>query len=306
MNDIGSNYMIRAAAHGGLVRALAVNATSVVEALRQRHDTLPSATAALGRLATGALLFGAVLKDEDQLVTIRIQGDGPGGTLLASANGRGEVRGLIQNPQPDIEENREGKLNVRGVVGTSGHVTVTKDLGMKQPYAGTVEIVSGEVGEDLAYYLATSEQIPSAVGIGVFVETDGTVAAAGGYMVQIFAGVPEAAVAEIERVISTLPHPTAMIRNGDTPEQILTRIFGEDFEILERTPVSFACPCSRERAEKALGLLGVDEIEAMIADSDGKPTELKCEFCTETYIFSNDDLASLATMPSQEDFGDDV
>jgi molecular chaperone Hsp33 len=298
VTDIGSNYMIRAAAHGGLVRALAINATSVAEALRQKHGTFPSATAALGRVSIGALLFGAVLKEEDQLVTIRLQGDGPGGTLIASANGKGEVRALIQNPQPDIQENREGKLNVRGVVGTSGHLTVTKDLGMKQPYAGTVEIVSGEIGEDLAYYLATSEQIPSAVGIGVFVETDGRVEAAGGYMVQIFAGVPEHTVAEIERVISTLPHPTEMIRSGDTPEQILHRIFGDDHEILARTPVSFACPCSRDRAARALMLLGPDEINSMIADSNGEPTELKCEFCTEAYIFPNEELASMAARGS--------
>ncbi len=298
--------MIRAAAHGGLVRALAVNATSVVEALRERHGTSPSATAALGRLSMGALLFGAVLKEEDQLVTIRFQGDGPGGTMLASANGRGEVRALIQNPQPDVDDNREGKLNVRGVVGTSGHLTVTKDLGMKQPYAGTVEIVSGEVGEDLAYYLATSEQIPSAVGIGVFIETDGRVAAAGGYMVQIFAGVPDDVVAEIERVISTLPHPTAMIRNGDSPEQILTRIFGDDFQILGRTPVAFACPCSRERAANAIALLGPDEIGSMIADSNDVPTELKCEFCNETYYFTTADLTALAAGPDAEAGGDAV
>ena len=290
---MSNDYMVRAIAHGGLVRALAVNTTSVVDQLRLRHGTFPSATAALGRLATGALLFGGTLKDDDQLVTIRIQGDGPGGVLLASANGKGEVRGLIQNPRPDIEENREGKLNVRGVVGTSGQLTVTKDLGMKQPYSGTVEIVSGEVGEDLAYYLATSEQIPSAVGIGVFVQVDGTVEAAGGYIVQLFAGLPEAVVSEIERVIAGLPHPTAMLRAGDSPEQILYRIFGDDFEILGTTPVSFHCPCSRERAANALRLLGADEIDSMIdGAADGK-TELKCEFCNEAYVFTNADLSAL-------------
>jgi molecular chaperone Hsp33 len=290
---MNSDYMVRATAHGGLVRALAINATSVVDSLRQRHSTFPSATAALGRLATGALLFGGTLKEPDQLVTIRIQGDGPGGVLLASANGNGEVRGLIQNPQPDILENNNGKLNVRGVVGTSGQITVTKDLGMKQPYSGTVEIVSGEVGEDLAYYLATSEQIPSAVGIGVFVQTDGSVEAAGGYIVQLFAGLPDSVVSEIERVIASLPHPTTMLRSGDTPEQILHRIFGDDFEVLDRTPVRFACPCSRDRAANALRLLGPDEISSMIADAVDGATELKCEFCNEAYTFTNENLTAL-------------
>jgi molecular chaperone Hsp33 len=294
MNNIDSNDMVRAMAHGGLVRALAVNATSVVADLRERHGTSPSATAALGRLAIGALLFGGTLKEEDQLVTIRINGDGPGGILLASANGKGEVRALIQNPSPDIEENRNGKLNVTGVVGTSGQLTVTKDLGMRQPYSGTVELVSGEVGLDLAHYLATSEQIPSAVGIGVLVERDSTVAVAGGYMVQIFAGLPEAVAIEIEQVIASLPHPTALLGSGATPEQILERIFGADFEVLGRTPVSFACPCSRERAAHALFLLGPDELNSMIADSVTGDTELKCEFCNEAYHFSNADLAEMA------------
>ena len=162
-----SDYMVRATAHGGLVRAFAINATGVVREIRERHQTFPSATAALGRLSIGALMFGAMLKEEDQIVTIRVQGDGPAGSLVATANGAGEVRSLMANPQAEIEENRNGKLNVGGLVGSSGHLTVTKDLGMRQPYAGTVELVSGEIGQDLTYYLATSEQTPSSVGIGV-------------------------------------------------------------------------------------------------------------------------------------------
>ena len=290
-----SDYMVRATAHGGLVRAFAINATGVVREIRERHNTFPSATAAIGRLSIGALLFGAMLKEEDQLVSIRINADGPGGTLLASANGRGEVRGLIANPRPEIEENRNGKLNVSGVVGTTGQLTVTKDLGMRQPYAGTVEIVSGEVGEDLAYYLATSEQIPSAVGIGVFMNVDNSVDAAGGYMVQLLPGLSEEAVTEIESIIASLPHPTTMLRSGESPEQILGRIFGDDFDVIGKMPVRFACPCSRERVSNALAMLGNEEIDSMIADSPGQPHEIKCQFCNEAYYFSNPDLEALKT-----------
>lgn len=291
---MSTDYLVRATAHDGLVRAFAINATNVVEELRRRHDIYPAATAALGRLSIGALLLGAMLKEHDHLVTIRIKGDGPGGTLLASANGNGDVRGLISNPQPDIDEVKDGKLNVSGVVGTTGHLTVTRDLGMRQPYAGTVELQSGEVGEDLAYYLASSEQIPSAVGIGVFMNADATVEAAGGYIVQLLPGLTDEQVGVIERIISGLPHPTTMLRSGDSPEQILTRIFGDDFEVLGTTPVRFNCACTRDRAANALMLLGGEELTSMIEQSDGKESELKCEFCNEAYYFSNDDLRELA------------
>lgn len=288
-------YLVRAASHGGLVRAFALDTTTVVEELQRRHQTYPSATAALGRVATGALLFGAMLKEDDHLVTIRIQGDGPGGTLLASATGNGEVRGLIGNPQPDIEEVREGKLNVSGVVGTRGHVTVTRDLGLRHPYVGTVELVSGEVGEDLAHYLLRSEQVPSAIGIGVFVQPHGGVEAAGGYMVQLMPGIAGDVAERIEDRIRVLPHPTQMLRDGDTPERILDRIFGEsEYDVLARTPVRFACPCSRDRAERAIVLLGDAPIREMIAQArEGAPAELVCEFCREQYHFSADQLGEL-------------
>ena len=213
-----TDYMVRATALDGLVRAFAIDSTATVGELRRRHATDPAVTAALGRLATGALLFGAMLKDEDQLVTVRVQGNGPAGTLLASANGNGEVRGLVANPRPDVEQvNAIGKLNVSGVVGTEGRLTVTRDLGMRQPHTSTVQLVSGEVGEDLAHCLATSEQIPSAVGIGVFVQTTGDVEAAGGYIVQLMPGITDAEAARIESLIKDLPHPTTMLREGDRP-----------------------------------------------------------------------------------------
>jgi molecular chaperone Hsp33 len=289
-----SDYLVRATAHDGLVRAFAINATQVVEELKRRHDTIPVVTAAIGRLSTGALLFGAMLKDSDHLVTVRMQGDGPAGTLLASANGNGGVRGLVANPHPDVEQVRNGKLNVSGAVGTSGHLTVTKDLGMSQPYTGTVEIVSGEVGDDLAHYLALSEQIPSAVGIGVFVNADGSVEAAGGYLVQLLPGVTDADAERIETVIRELPHPTAMLRAGESPEQILERIFGSDHQVLEQRDVRFHCPCSAERAERAIMMLGPDAVADLIEEgAERGGAEVTCEFCTERYVVALGNLRGI-------------
>lgn len=286
--------MVRATALEGLVRAFAIDSTRTVGELRQRHGTDPAVTAALGRLATGTVLLGAMLKENDQLVTVRVQGNGPAGTLLASANGNGEVRGLVSNPRPDIEQTRNDKLNVSGAVGTQGRLTVTRDLGMRQPHTSTVELVSGEVGEDLAHYLAHSEQIPSAVGIGVFVEATGDVEAAGGYIVQLMAGIKDSHAAAIEGIIRSLPHPTTMLRSGETPEAILTRIFADDLEILEAKPVRFHCPCSKERAERALLLLGADTIREIIAtDREKGSTEVICQFCAADYHLSMLELEAL-------------
>lgn len=294
MQNQNGNYLVRASAYGGLVRAFAVDATDVVGELVQRHRTEPAVSAALGRLSTGALLFGAMLKDDDQLVTIRVQGDGPAGTLLATANGRGEVRGLVATPRPGVEQVRDGKLNVRGAVGTDGRLTVTRDLGMRQPYSGTVEIVSGEIGEDLAHYLASSEQVPSAVGIGVFVQPDETIEAAGGYIVQLMPGVSDRTAGDIEGAVRALPHPTTMLRQHETPEDILARIFGDDgFTVLDRMPVRFHCPCTRERAERALLLLGTEQIQEL-RDNEDEGAELKCEFCLRAYAFSDEELQALA------------
>lgn len=287
-------YLVRAAAYDGLVRAFAIDSTAVVEELRSRHGTDPAVTAAIGRVATGALLFGAMLKESDHLVTIRVQGDGPAGTILASANGAGGVRGLVGNPRPDVDQAMGGKLNVAGVVGRNGFLTVTRDLGLRQPYSSTVELVSGEIGEDLAYYLARSEQIPSAVGIGVFVQADGAVEAAGGYIVQVMPGLHDADAVSLEEAIRGLPHPTAMLRAGETPEEILGRIFPAGYEVLERKPVRFDCPCSKERAERALVLLGVPALEEMRGEQgDREYSELVCQFCKAKYHFTLAELDAL-------------
>jgi molecular chaperone Hsp33 len=289
------SYMIRATAHGGLVRAFAIDATDVVSEVQRRQGTEPAVTAAIGRLATATLLFGAMLKKEDHLVTVRIQGDGPAGMLLATANGRGEVRSLVGQPTTNVAQVRNGKLNVSGVVGRSGRLTVTRDLGMRQPYVGVTELVSGEIGEDLAHYLAASEQTPSAVGIGVFVQPDGGVEAAGGYMVQLMPGVGASTAQEIEETVSALPHPTTMIRSGESPEDMLHRIFSDGYELQDRIAVRFHCPCSRERVERALMLLGAEALDDIVAnDAERGETEVVCEFCGERYALTLPEVEALA------------
>lgn len=290
-----SDHLVRGTARGGHIRVFALDATGTVEALRARQGTEPAVTAALGRTALGALLLGAMLKEAEELVTLRIDGGGPAGVLLASANGAGEVRGLVGNPRPGVEQVRDdGKLNVSGAVGRRGRLTVTRELGLRQPYSSTVEMVSGEIGQDLAYFFASSEQVPSAVGIGVFVRADGGVEAAGGYIVQLVGGISDEETEEVERTIRELPHPTTMLRDGDTPEAILRRIFPSGLEVLETKPVRFHCPCTLERAEQALLLLGASELEDM-RDQDAWRgfTELTCQFCGEKYHLSPEDLQRL-------------
>lgn len=291
---MGSDHIIRGTALDGRVRAFALDATGVVSELRGRHHTYPAATAALGRTAMGALLLGAAsLKDREQILTVEVRGGGPIGRILATANGAGEVRGLVTHPAAHAESATPGKLNVAGVVGTSGYLSVTKDLGMREPYRGTVELQSGEIGDDLAYYLLRSEQTPSAVGVGVFVSREGDVEAAGGFLVQLLPGLADDEVAWIEREIADLPHPTTMIRDGLSPEQVLTRIFDERFEPLDSYPIRFACPCSRERFGSAIVTLGADEIRKIIEDEDRDATEVVCHFCNEAYEFSASEMREI-------------
>ncbi len=287
------DYLVRATALGERVRAFALNATGVVAELQRRHDTYPAVSAALGRTAMGALLMAAAsLKEEEQLLSVEVKGGGPAGRIIVTANGRGEVRGMVGNPHVHAES-VNGKLNVAGVVGSAGYLSVSKHLGMKDSYQGTVELQSGEIGEDLAYYLVRSEQTPSAVGIGVFVSPDGRVEAAGGYMVQLLPGLDDDEIAAIERRLAGLPHPTALIREGVTPEQMLERVFPEGFDLLDHQPVRFHCPCSRERFERAIVSLGEAEIERIIREEEQERTEVVCHFCNEAYHFSADEMQGI-------------
>ena len=288
------NYLVRATALDGKVRALAVDSTNAVRELARLQATGPAATAALGRVATATLLLSATLKKETHLVTVRVRGDGPLGVVLASANGRGEVRGLVGNPRPAIQETVNGKLNVSGAVGTTGRLTVVKDLGLKEPYNSTVELVSGEIGQDMAYYFSRSEQQPSAVGLGVYVDRTGQVVAAGGYLIQVLGGLDDDEVETIETKVAGLPHPTTMIRAGEVPEDMLARVFDDAFQVLDRSATRFRCPCSRDRAERALILLGPAEIDEIKASQGGRDhADVTCEFCGQNYRFTLEQLELL-------------
>jgi molecular chaperone Hsp33 len=291
---MNSSYLVRATALDGKVRAFALQATEVVREMQERHGTYPAVSAALGRTAMGALLLSAAsLKEEDQVLTVEVRGDGPAGRIVCTANGRGEVRGLVSNPRVHAESVRPGKLNVAGVVGTRGYLSVTKDLGMRDPYQGTVELQSGEIGDDLAFYLARSEQTPSAVGVGVFVSADGEVEAAGGFLIQLLPGLSDEEVAEIEREIAALPHPTTLIREGVTPEQVLERVVPGGIAGVDRSPIRFHCPCSRDRFEAGIVTLGPQQIEQIIEEEEKDFTEVVCHFCNEAYHFSPEQMRDI-------------
>lgn len=267
----------------------------MVGEIRRRQGTDPVATAAVGRVALGALLLGALLKDDEHLVTLRVKGSGPLGSLIASATPSGDVRALVGNPRPDIAQvAASGKLNVGQAVGLPGNLTVTRDLAMGEPYVSTVELRSGEIGEDLAYYFVLSEQVPSAVGIGVFVSADGEVQAAGGYLAQLMPGADGRDAALLEEAVSALPPPTEMLLGGDGPADILRRLAATDgFRVQEERAVRFACPCGPERAERALALLGTVEMRAVKEVPDVPGAELTCAFCGEIYRISPEQLDRL-------------
>jgi molecular chaperone Hsp33 len=289
-----SDYLVRATAFGGRVRAFALTATGLVAEMQQRHETAPAASAALGRSAMGALLLGAAsLKEPEQMLTVEVRGGGPIGRILCTATGGGEVRGMVSNPGAHAPSVSAGKLNVAGVVGTSGYLSVTKDLGMREPYQGMTELRSGEIGDDLAYYLLKSEQVASAVGVGVFVETDGAVSAAGGFLVQLLGGLADDEIGAIETQLGALPHPTSLIHDGVSPEALLERVFGDDHDVIDRYPVRFHCPCSMDRFEAAIVSLGAEEVSRIIEEEEQPFTEVVCHFCNDAYRFSPERMRSI-------------
>lgn len=247
-NNNKQDRLIRGTAMNGRVRAFAVQTTELVEELRRRHDTFPTATAAMGRTVTAAAIMGAMLKGEEKL-TIQVKGDGPIGQVVADANAKGEVRGYVSNPHVHLPSNSMGKLDVAGAVGTEGFVNVTKDLGLKEPYRGSVPIISGELGEDFTYYFAKSEQTPSAVGVGVLVDTDNSVIVAGGFIVQLLPGLTDDEITVIEKAIGTMPQVTSLLDEGHGLEELLRRVL-PDVQIMDEMDIHFHCECSRERVEK--------------------------------------------------------
>lgn len=285
------DYLIKSTAYDGMIRAYAVISTNTVEEARRRQDTWATTTAALGRTLTITALMSAMLKGED-LLTIKIEGGGPIGAIVADGNARGEVRGYVSNPHVDFEVNDKGKLDVAKAVGVEGNLSVIKDLGLKDYFTGQVPIVSGEISEDFTYYFAHSEQIPSAVGAGVLINPDHSVLAAGGFIVQVMPGADEEIITRLEEQIQSFPAISNLIAEGKNPEQILQRLFGEEeIKIHEQLPIEFKCKCSRERIEQAIVGLGDEEIVKMIEEDKG--AEANCHFCNESYHFTEQELQSL-------------
>ncbi|WP_025678966.1 Hsp33 family molecular chaperone HslO [Paenibacillus massiliensis] len=281
--------LIRGTAMEGRVRAFAIRTTELVEELRRRHDTFPTATAALGRTVTAAAMMGAMLKGEEKL-TVQVKGDGPIGQVVADANAKGEVRGYVNEPHVHLPSNHLGKLDVAGAVGTTGFINITKDLGLKEPYRGSIPIVSGELGEDFTYYFAKSEQTPSAVGLGVLVNEDNSVIVAGGFIIQLLPGLNDAEITAIEHAVGALPPVTSLLDEGLELEEMLHRML-PDVQVLDEMDIHFRCQCTRERVEATLISLGQSELEQMIEDDE--QVEVVCHFCNEAFQFDKDELQQL-------------
>lgn len=286
-----SDYLIRALAYDAEVRAFAVRSTETVSEAQQRHDTWPTASAALGRAMTAGVMMGAMLKGKDKL-TIKIEGGGPIGAIIIDSDGTGHVRGYVTNPHVDFELNQHGKLDVARAVGRDGYLSVVKDLGLREHFSGQTPIVSGELGEDFTYYFATSEQTNSSVGVGVLVNPDKSILASGGFIIQLLPGATEETISSIEKRLQTIEPISKLVQKGLTPEEILEEVLGEgNVKVLDKMPISFYCPCSKERIENAIKSLGKEEIEDMI-EKDGK-AEAQCHFCNEKYHISKEELISL-------------
>ena len=294
MND----YMIRATAADGQIRAFAATTKEMVETAKNAHNTSPIATAALGRLMTAAAMMGSDLKGEGELLTLRIEGDGPIGGLLVTADGKGDVKGYAFNPDVMLPPNAQGKLDVGGSLGL-GVLSVIKDIGLKEPYVGQTQLITGEIAEVLTYYFATSEQVPSSVALGVLMNKDNTVRQAGGFIIQLLPGASDEIIDRLEAKLSGISSITSLLDAGKTPEEILTDILGEfGLEILKKMPVQFHCDCERSRVEKAIISIGRKEIQDMI--DEGKEIEVNCQFCNKHYKFSVDELGEMLKKATRE------
>lgn len=287
MND----YMVRATAANAQIRAFAATTKQMAETARQAHDTSPVVTAALGRLLTAGAMMGMMLKSDSDLLTLQIKGNGPVKGLTVTADKNGQVKGYADVPQVILPANARGKLDVGGAVGT-GVLSVIKDLGLKEPYVGQTDLQTGEIGDDLTYYFAVSEQVPSSVGLGVLMEKTNTVKCAGGFIIQLMPFAEEEVIARLEKNLSNITSVTALLDQGMTPEEMLKRVLdGFEVEFNDRMPCSFTCNCSRQRVEKALISIGKKELCEMI--EEGKPIEVNCHFCNKNYSFSVDELKEL-------------
>ena len=284
--------IVRAISSDGMVQAAAISSRGIVERARQIHHTLPVATAALGRALSGCSLMGNALKGHGASLTLQIKGGGPLGTVLAVSDAEGNVRGYVVNPAVDLPLRPDGKLDVGAAVGSEGTLTVIKDLHMKEPYVGTVDLLGGEIAEDIAAYFVESEQIPTACGLGVLVDRDQSVKAAGGYLIQLMPGAGEDTICKVEGGIMAAPSVSAQLSEDDDPEHLLRTAMSDfDLKILDSTPVEYRCYCSRDRVERALISLGRDELAAILRDQGG--CQMTCQFCDAVYDFTAADLEKL-------------
>ena len=289
-----TNEIVRAITGDGLVKAAAITGRDIVERARNVHKLLPMATAALGRTLLGASLLGDMLKEEKGALTLQIKGGGPLGTILAVSDHEGNVRGYVQNPQVELMEQRPGKLDVGRAVGTDGTLTVIKDIGLKEPYVGSIGLFSGEIADDLAMYFVESEQIPTACALGVLVGLDQSVTAAGGYLIQLLPGASEEMIEKIEAGVRDMGPVSSALAGGLDGEGLLRAVLKDfDLEILERHPVEYRCYCSRERVSRALISMGKKDLTELIAEQG--QAELTCQFCDEVYHFSREELETLLT-----------
>ena len=287
-----SDQLVRAISREGAVKAVAVSTRGLTERARQIHRTLPVATAALGRTLAAASMMGNALKEDGASVTLQIKGGGPLGTLLAVSDNQGNVRGTVDNPAVDLPLRPDGKLDVGTAVGCNGTLTVIRDLNMKEPYVGSVGLLGGEIAEDLAAYFVESEQIPTACGLGVLVDRDQSVLAAGGYLIQLLPGAGEDTIAKVEGSLMAAGAVTGLLRDDPDPEAMLRRALSDfDLEILEKSPIEYRCYCSRDRMERALISLGAEELQAMIDEQGG--ADLTCRFCDSVQHFSREDLEAM-------------
>lgn len=286
-----SDYIVRATAGNGSIRAFAATTRDLVQHAREIHHTSPVASAALGRMLTAAAMMGSMLKGDKDLLTLQVRGEGPLQGIVVTSDSKSQVKGYVFNPNVEIPDLIPGKLNVSGAIG-AGYLSVIKDIGMREPYAGKIELVTGEIAEDLTYYFAQSEQTPSAIGLGVLVETDTSIRRAGGFIIQLLPDATDEMIDKLEKKLATIPYVSDLLDMGRTPEDILEMILGDfDLNILDTIPTTFYCNCSREKVEKALISIGKDELEKIIKED--KKANLHCHFCSKEYDFNEEQLVTL-------------
>ncbi len=281
------DYIVRATAADSQVRAFAITAGELVEEARRRHNTSPVATAALGRLLAGGAMMGSMMKNDTDMLTVKVRGNGPLGGITVTADSKANVKGYVENPDVMLPP-KNGKLDVGGAVGI-GIMQVIKDMGLKEPYVGDTMLVTSEIAEDLTYYFASSEQVPSSVGLGVLMERDNTVKCAGGFIIQMMPFAREETIAQIEENLKRVTSVTELLDKGFTPERILEELLGNvGLEITDTMPAKFTCNCSKKRVEKAVASIGRKDIREMI--DEGKDIEVKCHFCNSAYNYTVEDL----------------